>query len=365
MDPVLSDDGYRYLWDGQLVLEGVSPYAMRPSDPSLADRRAGALLERMNSPDYYSVYPPASQAVFAIAARGSDWRQQWIWLKVLLGCAELLGVWLLLRVCGPRAGALYAWSPLAVIEVAGQGHTEGLIVCGLGLILWAGRTKWPLASIGMTLAGMTKLYPFALAPTVWRREGIAGFTASAVLSVGLASLVWHPQALSHVQESLALFYGTFDEYAAPYRLLKGVLYPVFGTGAGRAASGFLGGAFAAAIACTWLMDDGRFRGLRLVSGVAVVGFAVTASTLHPWYWLPVLVLIPLLESAPLLFVSVLSTGAYLGYTTQGAGGWALAIGWGGAAVLLVRELYTRRRPSQALKSASTDAARASSHSASG
>ncbi|WP_412063179.1 hypothetical protein [Rubrivirga sp. IMCC45206] len=365
MAPVLSDDGYRYLWDGAVVLEGISPYAMRPADPALAELPATGLLAQMNSPEYYSVYPPASQAVFAIAAQGSTWRQQWVWLKVLLVGAELLGVWLLLRLCGPRLGALYAWSPLAVIEVAGQGHTEGLVVGGLGLVLWAGRSRWPLASVGVTVAGLTKLYPFALAPAVWRRDGLPGVVVSIVLVAALSSLVWHPQAIAHVQESVALFFGTFDEYAGPYRLLKSVLYPVLGAGAGAAASGLLGVLFAVAVAASWVADDGRVPGLRCVLTVCVVGFAMTASTLHPWYWLPVLWMIPLLESKPLLWLCALSSATYLSYTTGGAGEWATLIGWGGAALLWAREIYARRTSPPTSSTASAVAERASSHDASG
>ena len=65
MLPTLSDDGYRYLWDGLVAAEAdVSPYAYRPADPALGPWQDEPLFVRMNSPAYFSVYPPASQAVF-------------------------------------------------------------------------------------------------------------------------------------------------------------------------------------------------------------------------------------------------------------------------------------------------------------
>ena len=60
--PQLSDDIYRFIWDGRLAQNGMQPYAYLPIDiveqiPSLAD---GDILSKMNSPDYYTVYPPVS-----------------------------------------------------------------------------------------------------------------------------------------------------------------------------------------------------------------------------------------------------------------------------------------------------------------
>ena len=53
MLPGLSDDGYRYLWDGRAVVElGVSPYEYRPSDPAFSALHSGVEYDRMNSRDF-------------------------------------------------------------------------------------------------------------------------------------------------------------------------------------------------------------------------------------------------------------------------------------------------------------------------
>ncbi|MGB3753446.1 MAG: glycosyltransferase 87 family protein, partial [Parerythrobacter sp.] len=224
MLPSLSDDGYRYLWDGKVVVEaGVSPYALRPSDPQLRALQGSVEYGRMNSQGYYSVYPPVPQAGFALAAAlGTlgDWRVGWWAWKLLMVLAEGVAILLLVRSSGPRLAALYAWSPLAVVEVAGQGHTEALVLLGLALALQVGRWSWPAASIGLTLAGGTKLYPFLWLPQAWRREGWRGIAASLCIVGFLAVPISAPGALGHIGESLGLFFGMFDEYAAPYLLLK-------------------------------------------------------------------------------------------------------------------------------------------------
>ena len=360
MLPTLSDDGYRYLWDGRVSVEaGVSPYEFRPSDPELARWHGTAEYRRMNSPDYYSVYPPGSQAMFALAVRlapGADWRAGWWTWKLLMVAAELTAILLLLRLVSPQATALYAWSPLAVVEVAGQGHTEALVLAGLAVALVAtvgARRSWPVASVGLTFAGAVKLYPLGLLPVAWRREGWRGVAASAVLLGGLSALFWSPQALANAAESLGLFFGTFDEYAGPYRAVKAVLYPVLGEGAGAGASRLLALAFASGAAWTWLVDDGTGRALQRAVVVVTVGFAVASSTLHPWYGLPVLFVLPLLQSKTTWWVATWATAGYATYAFPGLDVPVLIVGWGGGLIVwglgryraTGRPLGGRRRPS--------------------
>ena len=371
MLPSLSDDGYRYLWDGLIAHEaGVSPYAFRPSDPALAEWHGEPAFRRMNSPAYYSVYPPASQVLFRASATVDGlwgWTASWWLLKTLLIGAELVGVWALVRVVGARGAALYAWSPLSVIEIAGQGHTEALVVAGLGMVLVGATSRLPLASIGATLAGLAKLYPLALLPAAWRREGMRGVTVSVALVVLLTAWVWAPDAWPHVSESLELFFGTFDAYAAPYRVLKAAAYPWMGEDAGRLASLTLGIAFGAILLAAYAVDDGTPRSMRRVAEAVVVGFALTASTLHPWYWLPVLFLIPLLESLPLLWLGGWSATTYTSYELGGIDLALTVIGWGGAVLLylLRRDQRSWGHGATAAKSASTSVVAASSQRASG
>lgn len=358
MLPTLSDDGYRYLWDGLVAQEAqVSPYDYRPSDPVLAPWQSETVFEAMNSPAYYSVYPPASQAVFRLSTLGYrtvGWEASWWMLKLLLVLAEGVGIVALARRVGATRAAYYAWSPLAVVEIAGQGHTEALVVAGLGAALWAGATRVPWASVGVMVAALAKLYPFALLPMAWRRDGVWGFVASAALAVLLSAPVWSPDAGSHVRESLGLFLGTLDAFAAPYRALKALLYPLAGEAAGRWASGALTAVFASTAGVALLVDDGTRRGMLLSLALVVVGFTLTAATLHPWYWLPLLFLYPLLENRWIWWICATSTLGYIAYVLPGADLLVLTVGWGGAAVLAWKD---RPQPAgHGARSASSEAA---------
>ena len=67
--PNLSDDIYRFVWDGQLISQGINPYGHLPSD--LMSQNVSGLSEtfytQMNSPDYYTIYPPLTQLIFYIS----------------------------------------------------------------------------------------------------------------------------------------------------------------------------------------------------------------------------------------------------------------------------------------------------------
>ena len=67
--PALSDDIYRFLWDGRLYQSGINPFDFKPSEiiAHSTDPYLQQLYPYLNSPDYYSVYPQLLQYFFHIA----------------------------------------------------------------------------------------------------------------------------------------------------------------------------------------------------------------------------------------------------------------------------------------------------------
>ncbi|MFW5904870.1 MAG: hypothetical protein ACOCUZ_01505, partial [bacterium] len=112
--PELSDDVFRYLWDGHVQLQGVNPYRYAPSDPALTDIRT-PWHSRINHPDISTIYPPVAQmAFFVIALLGGGILQA----KLLWVGLDLLTGWVLFQVAR-RTGrrvvpvlVLYLWCPL-------------------------------------------------------------------------------------------------------------------------------------------------------------------------------------------------------------------------------------------------------------
>lgn len=185
--PLLSDDLYRYLWEGRLWLEGFNPYLLAPEDPALAHLRDD-LWANINNRPLASIYPPLSQLLFVVAAAlgGKVWT-----VKLLALVAHVLSVTLVARVCtASRASLAVALNPLLLGEAALNGHFD--ILCGVALLIaaWAlARNRFvrggvaACAAVGLKVVGLVVLPLFARRPKALFATGLA----SALL---LAPLVW-------------------------------------------------------------------------------------------------------------------------------------------------------------------------------
>lgn len=189
--PTLSDDLYRYLWDGRVAIAGHNPYAHAPAASELAPLRDAAFA-RINHPEIPSIYPPFLQVQFAALALVSPG----VLLAKALFTAWDLAVIALLVALLKRRGlpaaqvSIYAWSPLTIVEIAGNGHSEpAWVALVLAAILLAGRRV--ASGIALSLAALTKLVPFALVPLFFRSlrwKGLVAFGAvAALVSIPYAS----------------------------------------------------------------------------------------------------------------------------------------------------------------------------------
>ena len=181
--PRLSDDLYRYAWDGRVQAEGIDPYRYRPTSSQLRSLRepwlwpdaAGCAelgrppkCSRINRATVRTIYPPLAQAWFAAVYRASGvGAEHKAWqVAGLVGEVVLVGLLpFALRAWkqDERWTALYALSPFPVVEVVNNGHVDGLAALFLvAAMLALGRRRpgWAGALIGA--ATLVKLYPALL-----------------------------------------------------------------------------------------------------------------------------------------------------------------------------------------------------------
>ena len=126
LTPGLSDDVYRYLWDGRVAASGANPYLLTPDDESLAGLRDD-LWRKTAHRDVATVYPPLALGMFAGAAALPE---PLVAYKLALAAVDLAGCVLLLALARRRGNGLlalaYVWNPLLVVEGAGMGHVDVL-----------------------------------------------------------------------------------------------------------------------------------------------------------------------------------------------------------------------------------------------
>lgn len=313
--PELSDDYNRFLWDGQLVQEGANPYLHLPSDyqSSQAYDYVGArYFAEMNSPDYYSVYPPLKQAIFTVSAQVAQGNPERgvLALRVILLLSELLFLWTAARLLSAfnlPVGrlVLYAFHPLVLVEVIGNVHFEGVVLLFLGLALLSGvyayaadhqravKFAWWLSSgFFFGCAVMVKLTPLLLLPLIvvlLRR--ISRLTAFAIGALGISVLITIPfldaELPMHFQSSLGLYFRTFEFNASVYYIVRAIgralvgynpialLGPVLSL-----VSALLIAFLAVRVLYTSEQRDRNVFGVALLSWVV---FLLFATTVHPWY----------------------------------------------------------------------------------
>lgn len=197
--PTLSDDVYRYLWDGHLVAEGVNPYAFAIDDPAgdPFDIDARALA---NNRDLSSPYLPTTHAVFGAAAIVLP--SEPLSLQVVMVGFDLLTAALLARLLAlarlpAKRLLLYLWNPFVMLEIAHGAHLDALMValtCAALVLTFSPRQanstpKNRLMTIGgpalLALATLTRPVPALLLPVLfWKWSWPQRFTY-AVVSIGL------------------------------------------------------------------------------------------------------------------------------------------------------------------------------------
>src|SRR3989440_9566202 len=173
--PYLSDDIYRYVWDGRVQAAGINPYRYIPADEHLQSLRDEEIYPNINRRDYaHTMYPPAAEATYFLTTRISE---SLTWMKLTIVGFELITGWLLMALLAsfgmPRQRILiYAWHPLAVWEFAGSGHIDPLAFAFIALALLARRRNWETATgISLGLATLAKLFPIVLFPALYKRWG--------------------------------------------------------------------------------------------------------------------------------------------------------------------------------------------------
>src|SRR5215471_16784475 len=92
--PYLSDDIYRYIWDGRVQAAGINPYRYAPTDPALERLRDNKIYSRINHNYAPTMYPPAAEAIWFVTTRLSE---SVTWMKLTMIVFEGIAIWALLQ----------------------------------------------------------------------------------------------------------------------------------------------------------------------------------------------------------------------------------------------------------------------------
>src|SRR2546426_612702 len=315
--PYLSDDIYRYVWDGRVQAAGINPYRYIPADEHLQSLRDEKIYPKINRRDYaHTMYPPAAEAAYFLTTRISE---SVTWMKLTIVGFELITVWILMELlasfgCARQRILIYAWHPLAVWEFAGSAHIDPLAFAFIALALLARRRNWETATgISLGLATLAKLFPIVLFPALYKRWGwkmplalVATIVVGYLPYLGVGPLGVLGFIPGYAQERGIVSGAHF--------FILGLVDRLFGVRLPNAIFLSFAGAILLALSLWSIVkrdnDDRGYLKRSLVLGTA---FMVLFAPDFPWYfaWLiPFLCFVP---SIPVFYLTVVSFVLYLSW----------------------------------------------------
>lgn len=276
--PTLSDDIYRYRWDGLVQQAGIDPYLYPPNHPALDALRDGQD-QLINFPHLRTVYPPLTELAFLAATAMSPLltaqKRPFLIAEGVLIAALL--VMLSLRRRSLLWVAAYLWHPLPILEIAGSGHNDALGIA----MLWLGIAAWELrrdgaAAFSWALAFLSKYAAILLIPWWWQRR-VRRSQLGFFLALSIVPLVAHPTILTAIAGSLGAMSVRFGSNGSVHPVLTFLL------GSSPVARAICAAVW---VAFAWWWARREADVVRYLLGVMAVG-ALLSPVLHPWYliWL--------------------------------------------------------------------------------
>ena len=172
--PNLSQDFYRFIWDGRLIAEGFNPYLSLPASFEGNIPQASELIKGMGalSAGNFTNYPPANQLVFGFASliAGKSIIGSVIVMRLVIIAADLGTLYFggkLLKKLGLPSHRIfwYILNPFIIIELTGNLHFEGVMIFFLVWSLYLlHKGKWISSAILLGISISVKLLPLMLLP---------------------------------------------------------------------------------------------------------------------------------------------------------------------------------------------------------
>jgi hypothetical protein len=342
--PNLSQDFYRFIWDGRMILEGFNPYLFTVesfiSQGQFPVAQAQELREGMGllNATHFTNYPPLNQLCFVIAGvfAGKSILGSVMIMRLIIIAADFgtlyFGRRLLQNLRIPAYHIFwYILNPFIIIELTGNLHFEGVMIFFLIwslFLLYSG--KWICAAIALALSISVKLIPLIFLPLFYqwftqhdnskpyaiRILKLLGFySIVGVTTIVLFTPFYSSQFINNYTQTVALWFQNFEFNASLYYIARAVGYSFRGFNEiaiiGKATAVIV---LAFVLIITFFRRNKSFTELITAMLLVLSFYFFTATTVHPWYIATLLILsvftkykFPLVWS----FVAILSYLAYV------------------------------------------------------
>ncbi len=291
--PNLSDDVFRFVWDGRLWHAGINPFDALPSDYAQNGFPNGLdhlLYQRLNSPNYFTIYPPVAQLTFYIATFTNDIWWSSVLMKVVLFIADLGTIWLLFQLLPERKKVLlYALNPLIILEIMGNLHFEGVMIFFLLAAFYALKKHlYTLSAVAFSLSIASKLLPLMFLPFLIYKIGWLKSLRYFAIVGGVSMALFYPLLgqffITNFGNSLNLYFQKFEFNASIYYVLRWLGFQISGYNLIHLLGPFLAivvGIFI--LKKAFSIKNPTVEELPQLWLWAITLYLFSTTTVHPWY----------------------------------------------------------------------------------
>ena len=308
--PNLSQDFYRFIWDGRMLLEGFNPYLYTPDffiqNGKIPFPQGEELYNGMGAlnASHYTNYPPINQLCFVIANLfgAQSTLGSVIVMRLIIILADMgilfFGKKLLENLKLPSSRIWwYMLNPFIIIELTGNLHFEGVM---LFFLLWSlyllHKGKWQWSAVVFACSISVKLIPLMFLPlffwwffkrdsSVLRINKLASFY---LIVLGITFLFFLPffskDFITNYSETVGLWFTNFEFNASIYYLARKIGYAI--TGYNEIA---IIGKFIPILSIAIILGFSFFRKNtttpKLITSIllAFSFYLFLSTTVHPWY----------------------------------------------------------------------------------
>jgi hypothetical protein len=317
---VLSDDVYRYIFEGKMVASDYNPFVISPMEMAGSGIADTVIYPHINHPNLPTIYPPLSQYVFTASYLiGGDSLVGFKIVSVIFELATLLVLLLFVRKSGLPEWTyfIYLLSPLVIIEFLYSNHLDILAMpFFVGSLYFISQRQATASGITLALAALVKLFAFFFIPIFFfylrgkeRVWFLLAFVVAFVVVYSPFLLTAGPEAFG----SLWKYLGTWQFNGSIHVLFKAIVGE-------QAARVIVGAMFGLAVAGLALYRRGDMN--PIVRTFWAFGFYIILTpSLFSWYLVWILPLLMVTRNMAFLVLSgtiFLSYHVLIGYYTHGA-----------------------------------------------
>ncbi len=303
--PLLSQDFFRFLWDGMLLSNGLNPYEATPdllnqTAPLFSTPFSQELYKGMGalSAEHYSNYPPINQLGFYLASLigGNSILANIISIRVLLILSDLGIFWFGIKLLdylnrSKKRIGLYFLNPLIIVELTGNLHWEGLMVFFFifGLYLIFVKNQWKWATIPMAISVASKLIPLLILPLFWRflkpkKSMLFGLLILLCLFLFFVPFFLGADNLSHYLNTIGLWFNRFEFNGSIYYVIRAIGYEVKGYNIIRKLGTVSPYIILGIVAVFTFIRNNKTPHVLLTGMLFCLScYFFIATTVHPWY----------------------------------------------------------------------------------